>query len=59
MEAAILTAEEVVTERRAEVERSAIAGHVALTAACLALEQAREAVEQLYARWSEFDGKRG
>jgi ATP-binding cassette subfamily F protein uup len=59
MEAAILAAEGVVVERQAEVERAAGAGHVALTEACRALEEAQKAVERLYARWQELEAKRG
>jgi ATP-binding cassette subfamily F protein uup len=59
MEAAILAAEEKVTERTAEVERSATAGHVMLGEACRALEEAQREVERLYARWQELEAKRG
>jgi ABC transport system ATP-binding/permease protein len=59
MEAAILAAEEAVVERTAAVERAAGAGHVALTEACHALEEAQRAVERLYARWEELESKRG
>ena len=59
MEAAILTAEGVVAARQAEVERAAGAGHVALSAACRALEEAQHAVERLYSRWQELEDKRG
>jgi ATP-binding cassette subfamily F protein uup len=59
MEAALLAAEAVVAEREAGVERAAGAGHVALADACRALEEARQAVERLYARWQELDAKRG
>ena len=58
MEAAILAAEQAVAEREAVVERAATAGHVALTDACRALEEAQRAVERLYARWEELEGKR-
>ena len=59
MEAAILAAEQALAERESEVERSAAAGHVALTDACKALEEARATVERLYSRWEELEGKRG
>ena len=59
MEAAILAAEEAVAARQAEVERAATAGHVALADACRALEEAQRAVERLYARWQELEGKAG
>jgi ATP-binding cassette subfamily F protein uup len=59
MEAAILAAEEDVSRQQAAVERAAGAGHVALTAACRALEEAQGAVEKLYARWQELEAKRG
>jgi ATP-binding cassette subfamily F protein uup len=58
MEAAILAAEETLTQRQAEVERAATAGHVALAEACRALEEAQHAVERLYARWQELESKR-
>ena len=45
--------------RQAEVERAATAGHVALADACRALEDARAAVERLYARWQELEARRG
>jgi ABC transport system ATP-binding/permease protein len=59
MEAAILAAEEAVEARQAEVERAATAGHVALAEACRALEEAQHAVERLYTRWQELEGRRG
>jgi ATP-binding cassette subfamily F protein uup len=59
MESAILAAEYAVAEREAAVERTATAGHVALADACRALEEARAAVERLYARWEELEAKRG
>ena len=55
---AILTAEEVLAERHAEVERVAGAGHVVLADACRALEDAQKEVERLYARWQELEAKR-
>jgi len=57
MEASILEAEQTVARCEGEVERSATAGHVALTEACHALEEARQAVERLYARWQELEAK--
>jgi ATP-binding cassette subfamily F protein uup len=59
MESAILAAEQAAAEREAAVARAATAGHVALTHACRALEEARAAVERLYARWKELEAKRG
>jgi ATP-binding cassette subfamily F protein uup len=58
MESAILTAEQAVAEREAEVERAS-KSHAALTDACRALEEAQRAVERLYARWEELEAKRG
>jgi len=59
MESAILTAEEAIASCQAEVERAAGGGHAALAAACRALEEAQRAVERLYGRWQELEGKRG
>ncbi|HVK16713.1 MAG TPA: ABC-F family ATP-binding cassette domain-containing protein [Fimbriiglobus sp.] len=59
IEAAILAAEEELVSRQAAVERSAPAGHAALADACRAMEEAQRAVERLYARWAELEGKRG
>jgi ATP-binding cassette subfamily F protein uup len=59
MEAAILVAEEAVADRQAAVERAAGEGHVALADACRALQEAQRAVERLYARWQDLEGKRG
>jgi len=58
MEAAILTAEELVATREAEVQNAASGDHTVLAAACRALEEAQAAVEKLYARWSELETKR-
>jgi ATP-binding cassette subfamily F protein uup len=58
MEAAILVAEEAVSRSQAEVERSATAGHLALSQACKALEDAQHNVERLYARWQELEARR-
>jgi ATP-binding cassette subfamily F protein uup len=58
MESAILSAEQAVAEREAAVERAATSGHVVLTDACRALEEAQHAVEKLYARWAELEAKR-
>ena len=58
MEAAILAAEQELAQGEAAVERAANAGHVALTDACRALEEAQAKVEQLYARWEELEVKR-
>src|SRR5262249_50107368 len=49
MEEVILAAEQAVSDREGDVEKSATAGHVALAAACEALQVARQAVERLYA----------
>jgi ATP-binding cassette subfamily F protein uup len=59
MEAAILAAEGVAAERAADVERAALLGHVALSEACRALEDAQQVVQQLYDRWQELEAKRG
>ncbi len=59
MEEAILAAEAAVSERQAEVERAATAGHTILTEACRALEAAQREVERLYARWQELESRRG
>jgi ATP-binding cassette subfamily F protein uup len=58
MEGVILAAEETLSERQAEVERAAGAGHVALTEACRALEEAQTTVDNLYARWQELESRR-
>jgi ATP-binding cassette subfamily F protein uup len=59
IEAAITAAEEVVTLREADVAAASTgANHVALAAACEALEGAQGVVEKLYARWQELDAKR-
>jgi ATP-binding cassette subfamily F protein uup len=58
MESAILSAEQALAEREADVERAANSGHVALTDACRALEEAQRTVERLYARWEELEAKR-
>lgn len=58
MESTILAAEQALAEREAAVQRAATAGHVVLTAACRALEDAQRAVELLYARWEELESKR-
>ena len=59
MESAILAAEETLAARQAEVERAAGAGHVVLSDACRALEEAQREVERLYARWQELESRRG
>lgn len=59
MESTILAAEQALAECEAVVERAATAGHVALTDACRALEEAQRTVERLYARWEELEAKRG
>jgi ATP-binding cassette subfamily F protein uup len=55
MEAAILAAEQAVTDREADVRQSATAGHVALAEACRALDTAKAEVERLYTRWQELE----
>ncbi len=59
MEGAILAAEQAVTDREADVQRAATAGHVALAEACRALDLAKAEVERLYARWQELEARRG
>lgn len=58
MESAILAAEQEVAQREFAVERAATAGHVALTEACRALEEAQRTVERLYTRWQELEAMR-
>ncbi|VTR95317.1 abc transporter atp-binding protein : ABC-type transport system, ATPase component OS=Candidatus Nitrospira defluvii GN=NIDE4018 PE=3 SV=1: ABC_tran: ABC_tran [Gemmata massiliana] len=58
IEAAIVTAEEAVATREQEVANAG-SNHVALTAACKALEEAQAVVEKLYTRWQELEAKRG
>ncbi len=58
MEAAIMTAEEAVATREAEVSRISHADHVAMSGAYKALEEAQSAVEKLYARWQELEARR-
>ena len=49
---------EAVTAREAEVTAASTGGnHVALAAACQALEEAQSTVEKLYARWQELEAK--
>jgi ATP-binding cassette subfamily F protein uup len=55
MEEAIVAAEQAVTDREADVQRSATAGHVVLAEACRALDLAKAEVERLYARWQELE----
>jgi ABC transport system ATP-binding/permease protein len=59
MEAAITAAEQAVEARQAGVEAASTAGHAKLTAACVALDDARAKVEALFARWEELAAKRG
>jgi ATP-binding cassette subfamily F protein uup len=59
MEAAILAAEEAVTQRDADVAQAATAGHAALADACRALEESQREVDRLYARWQELEALRG
>jgi ATP-binding cassette subfamily F protein uup len=58
MEEAIMTAEETVTRREAEVALIAPGDHAAMTTACRTLEEAQRKVEKLYARWQELEAKR-
>lgn len=57
MEASISAAEETLTKCQAKVEQAATEGHVALTLACQAMEEAQQVVDRLYARWHELDLK--
>ena len=41
----------------AEVQLAALAGHVALSEACRALDLAKAEVERLYARWQELEAR--
>jgi len=59
MEAAITKAEEAVATREAEVARVSPSDHVAMSAACRALEEAQAAVEKLFGRWQELEARRG
>jgi ATP-binding cassette subfamily F protein uup len=59
MEGAILAAEQAVTDREADVQQAATAGHIALAGACRALDQAKAEVDRLYARWQELEARRG
>ncbi len=59
IETAIGAAEDVVATREAEVTRATSGNHIALTAACKALEEAQTVVEKLFARWQELEAKRG
>jgi ATP-binding cassette subfamily F protein uup len=58
IEAAITAAEAVVAARDADVAAASTGGHLALSAACRALEDAQAVVEKLYARWQELEAKR-
>ncbi len=58
MESAILTSETAVTDCERDVEKAGAASdHVRLQEACHALQEARVAVERLYARWAELEAK--
>ena len=59
MEGAILAAEQAVTNREADVQQAATAGHVGLALACRALDLAKAEVERLYTRWQELEARRG
>ncbi len=59
IEAAITAAEKVVEARQADVEAASTGGHAKLTAACVALDDARAKVEALFARWEELSARRG
>jgi ATP-binding cassette subfamily F protein uup len=58
IEATLLEAEELVTQRHTEMDRAATSSHVELTNACRLLEEAQKEVERLYARWQELEAKR-
>ena len=58
METAIHEAEAILAERHKDVETASTAGHVALTEACHAMEDAQKEVDRLYARWAELEAKR-
>ncbi|MSQ97015.1 MAG: ABC transporter ATP-binding protein [Gemmataceae bacterium] len=58
MESAILAAEQALAECEAAVERAATSGHVVLTDACRAFEEAQHIVGRLYGRWEELEAKR-
>lgn len=58
IEATLLEAEELVTQRHTEMDRAATGSHVELTNACRLLEEAQKEVERLYARWQELEAKR-
>jgi ATP-binding cassette subfamily F protein uup len=57
IEAAILAAEQAVTNREADVRQAATAGHVALAEACRALDLAKAEVDRLYTRWQELEAR--
>ncbi|MFO0824237.1 MAG: ABC-F family ATP-binding cassette domain-containing protein [Gemmataceae bacterium] len=59
MEAAIMAAEEKVATCEAAVSKVPPSDHVAMSAACRALEESQSAVEKLYARWQELEARRG
>ncbi|MFO0928158.1 MAG: ABC-F family ATP-binding cassette domain-containing protein [Gemmataceae bacterium] len=59
MENAILAAEERLAACEGAVQAASTAGHVALTAACHDLEEARQAVDRLYTRWQELEALAG
>jgi ATP-binding cassette subfamily F protein uup len=60
MEEAILAAEAALASAEAAAADPAIATRAdELAARCGALDEARAAVERLYARWAELEGKRG
>ena len=55
IESRVLAAEALLTEREKEIEQAATEGHLALEKACRSLEEAKAAVEALYARWEELE----
>jgi len=60
MEAAILAAEQAVASSEAAALDPEIAANAAeLASRCRALDDARQEVERLYARWAELEAKRG
>jgi ATP-binding cassette subfamily F protein uup len=58
MEAAIMAAEEKVATCEAAVSKVPPSDHVAMSAACHALQEAQAVVEKLFARWQELEARR-
>ena len=60
IEQRVAEAEELLSAKRAQFEDPAIASDGArLLATQREMEEAQDAVERLYARWAELEGKRG